>query len=80
MPDLPELYAALDENLEMFLHANKEEGTARARFISALCAAIEVKEGQELQEYLNSETTHAGHQEEEAEAQTPPAEEPSQEA
>ena len=80
MPDLPELYAALDENLEMFLHANKEEGTARARFISALCSAIEVKQAQEFHEFMNSEATWSGHQEEETEAQTPSAEEPSQEA
>ncbi len=79
MPDLPELYEALDDNLTLFLGANKPDAVVRSRFILALCAAIEVKQTQELHGALNWEelptpeelfgkTTTAGHQEEEAEA------------
>ena len=61
MPDLPELYEALDDALEaMFIFVANEDtgGTERiSPVIAALCAAIEVKQTQELHEIMNEEET-----------------------
>ncbi|KKN47722.1 hypothetical protein LCGC14_0660450 [marine sediment metagenome] len=58
MPDLPELYEALDDALRYFLvylyTANAEtQPTPHTEYVSALCAAIEVKQTQELNEFMN---------------------------
>ncbi len=59
MPDLPELYEALDDVLGALL-ANEFSTYTQfeiAARIEALCAAIEVKQSQELHEWMNKSTT-----------------------
>lgn len=62
MPDLPELYEALDNHLRGLLDLvgvkseNYDEGHIITAAISALCAAIEVKQTQEFHEYLNRDS------------------------
>ncbi len=55
MPDLPELYEALDNQLDGLLKdiADGDKDGAFYWRVSALCAAIEVKQSQEFHEYLN---------------------------
>ncbi len=58
MPDLPELYEALDIELAYIVGRHRvkfsdEEMQLMTSIVSALCAAIEVKQSQELHEYLN---------------------------
>ena len=54
MPDLPELYDALDSATIYLLRIASEEKpnvdslSTQSQFVSALCAAIEVKQPQEL--------------------------------
>lgn len=61
MPDLPELYEALDNHLQGLLDLvgktvdSYDEGYIVTAAISALCAAIEVKQTQELHDMLNWE-------------------------
>lgn len=70
MPDLPELYEVLDSLLREMLSSGKsfEYEQVLAKKVSALCAAIEVKQTQELHEMLNEEDHiekwHTGHFEE----------------
>ncbi len=54
MPDLPELYKRLDAALEA-LHKseNNQVVITGSAMVSALCAAIEVKQSQELHDLLN---------------------------
>ena len=53
MPDLPELYDALDSATSYLLRIASEEKphvdslSTQSQFVSALCAAIEVKQTQE---------------------------------
>ena len=65
---LTELYEALDEQLDNFLHLNNllNLKVQYAAIVSALCAAIEIKQTQELHEFLNEGATwsHAGTPEE----------------
>lgn len=58
MPDLPELYEALDKDLTNLLHLHNllSLKAQYAEIVSALCAAIEVKQTQELHEMLNDDS------------------------
>ncbi len=58
MPDLPELYFELDVALRVLLKIENDKGTViSSGYVSALCAAIEVKQTQELHVVLNSEAS-----------------------
>ena len=71
MPDLPELYEALDIELAYIVGRQRVkfsdgEMDLMTSIVSALCAAIEIKQTQELHEFLNEGATwsHAGTPEE----------------